>query len=404
MKRVLCILLMMCILVTTGHALGSEAPVLGTIERHPPVADYSFFYMDKTFEEIMVPNYSGLYDLRSADLQDVDLSTYGAELNLAMFDSATIWPEKMPDGFDADKIMTLGKDPGRGVDTLHARGLTGKNMGIAIIDDYLLVDHIEYADRVRYYEEYTGQDEIPGQMHSAAVSSIALGETVGVAPEALLYFMQVPIGKYSEDGTVTRDYTDTASAIERFIALNEQLPEEEKIRVISMSINWKADSLGAEAMDLAIQKAEAAGIVCCSVHNLMEEYLGLGRDPYGDPNDIASAKPGMFWETSLYTGEEVQGFKTETDLILVPMDARCVASPTGTEDYVFYPDGGMSWLVPYVSGLYVLACQASPGLTFDAFTQAARETAVPVSIEHEGKDYPYGFVLDAVALFDQLEK
>jgi hypothetical protein len=64
--------------------------------------------------------------------------------------------------------------------TLHAEGITGKGIGVAIIDQTLLVDHREYKDRLRVYEE---AEDITGgwmevQMHGPAVASIAVGKSV----------------------------------------------------------------------------------------------------------------------------------------------------------------------------------------------------------------------------------
>ena len=49
--------------------------------------------------------------------------------------------------------MELGKDPGLGVRQLQAQGITGSGVGIAIIDQPMLVDHQEYASRLKLYEE-----------------------------------------------------------------------------------------------------------------------------------------------------------------------------------------------------------------------------------------------------------
>ena len=85
------------------------------------------------------------------------------------------------------------------------------------------------------------------------------------------------------------------------------------------------------------------------------------------------------------------------------MDRRTTASPTGTEDYAYYINGGTSWAIPYVAGLYALACQVKPDVTFEAFTAAARATARPVSITAGGKEYPYGSVVDPAALLEALK-
>jgi hypothetical protein len=59
----------------------------------------------------------------------------------------------MPEAFSPDTLRELGLDPGLGVRQLHEAGITGKRVGVAIIDQTLLVNHVEYADRLRLYEQ-----------------------------------------------------------------------------------------------------------------------------------------------------------------------------------------------------------------------------------------------------------
>ena len=67
-------------------------------------------------------------------------------------------------------------------------------MGIAIIDQTLLTEHQEYGDRLRFYQEYHSAAQDGASVHGPAVASIALGKTVGAAPEALLYFIADDVG------------------------------------------------------------------------------------------------------------------------------------------------------------------------------------------------------------------
>jgi hypothetical protein len=94
-------------------------------------------------------------DLRGRDLSSLDLRGAQTELDHAVFDTATIWPAKdnLPAGFDPRRILELGKVPGPGLSALHAQGITGKGISIGIVDSTLLVDHQEYADWLRWYEE-----------------------------------------------------------------------------------------------------------------------------------------------------------------------------------------------------------------------------------------------------------
>ena len=340
----------------------------------------------------------GFTDLRCADLSAWDLSDRAEDLLLADFDTRTRWPERLPEAFSPAVLLELGKDPGLGLRALHAQGITGKGIGIAIIDQTLLTEHQEYADRLRLYQEYHSAAEENASMHGPGVASIALGETVGVAPEALLYFIADDLsGKGS-----ARDLTHYAEDIDRLSTLNGTLPEGEKIRVISMSVGWMPDDPGAEAIEDAVARARVAGIAVVCVNSrdpLLEPWMGMGRAPYGDPNAVEDCRPGIFWEDGLYNGD-YRG--ADGSLLLVPMDRRTLAAPSGGGEYAHYASGGMSWAVPWVAGLYALACQVKPDVTFEEFNEAARASARPVSVTREGVKYPYGKVVNPQALLEAL--
>lgn len=353
--------------------------------------------MRRAYRASLVPNKLGVADLRCADLRETDLSGQGAQLLRADFDSRTQWPQALPEGVDPAALMELGRDPGLGVRALHAQGVTGQGVGIAIIDQTLLTGHREYAGRLRYYEEFnSAKEEAEASMHGSAVASIALGEGVGVAPGALLYYVADDLGTGAE-----QDMTNYAADIDRLVAMNAALPEGEKIRIISISAGCMPGDRGAAEMDAAVARARSAGVAVIWVSDtdpLSGAYLGLGREPYGDPDSLDALRPGLFWEDGLYGGDF-----TGAGALLVPMDRRTTASPTGTEDYAYYINGGTSWAIPYVAGLYALACQVKPDVTFEAFTAAARATARPVSITAGGKEYPYGSVVDPAALLEALK-
>ncbi len=80
-------------------------------------------------------------------------------------------------------------NPGEDVRSLHIRGITDRHVGVAIIDQPLLTRHREFADRLRWYDEIDTAPNDPAGWHATAVASIAAGKTVGVAPEADLYFV-----------------------------------------------------------------------------------------------------------------------------------------------------------------------------------------------------------------------
>ena len=341
-------------------------------------------------------------DLRGADLRGLDLTGMEEALFSADFDTCTRWPEDLPGGFDPAALLEEGKNPGLGLRALHQRGITGKGVGIAIIDQTLLTEHQEYADRLRYYREYHSAAGSPASVHGPAVASIALGETVGAAPEALLYFIADDLGA-GKGEEFTRDLTCYAEDVDRLTALNETLPEGERIRVISMSVGWMPEDRGAAELEAAVARARAAGVAVVCVNSrdpLLEPWMGMGRRRYGSYDNRADLRPGAFWEELLYSGE-FRG--TDGPLLLVPMDRRTTASPAGEDAYTCFPEGGMSWVCPYVAGLYALACQVRPEVTYEEFLDAAQATARPVSVwKDEKTEYPYGKAVDPAALVEAL--
>jgi subtilisin family serine protease len=122
-------------------------------------------------------------------------------------------------------------NPDAEVRRLHAQGITGRHVGIAIIDSFLYTDHREYGDRLRWYDEIDGRPGDPAVWHGTAVASIAVGRTVGVAPEADLYFIGLgaiwanqPIGSWlaaPARGIHTGQHQ--ALAIRRILEMNRRL-------------------------------------------------------------------------------------------------------------------------------------------------------------------------------------
>ena len=239
-------------------------------------------------------------DYRTQNLAQLDLRNSLNNLLMAYFDDRTVWPpaSKMPPGFDPQYIMGLGKDPGLEVRSLHASGITGKGVGIAIIDQPLLVDHQEYRDQLRLYEELLffpdSENQQAATMHAGAVASLAVGKTVGVAPQADLYFIAADVASGQDaSGNYLYDFTKAAQAIRRILEINQQLPSDRKIRVISMSFGWAAKFTGYEAISAAVAEARAQGVFIVAAYPVMQQIngfnlYGMERVPLADPNLFVS--------------------------------------------------------------------------------------------------------------------
>jgi subtilisin family serine protease len=211
-----------------------------------------------------------------------------------------------------------GVNPGPDIRALHARGITGRGVGIAIIDRPLLTTHREFAGRLRWYDEADTDPAEPAGWHSTAVASIAAGATVGVAPEADIYFVGVgmiwnrePLGNWFVAARRALHTGQTLPlAIHRILELNRQLPEGRKIRVISISVG------GGSELFSAIAEARRAGL-----------------------------------------------FVSALDLHLKPLGFATFASPTAPDAYTTHATPAGSWAIAHLAGRYALACQQDPTMT-----------------------------------------
>jgi subtilisin family serine protease len=224
-------------------------------------------------------------------------------------------------------------NPTEEVRRLHAQGITGRHIGVAVTDSFLLTEHQEYRDRLRWYDEVDGRPDDPAGWHGTAVASIAIGQTVGVAPEAELYFIGLglnwarqPLGNWFVAARrAVHAGQHQAIAIRRILEINRRLEPDRKIRVISMSIGWGPSWLSQTAA--AVEEARRAGIFVAS--------LDLGAAPFG-PVKIASAAAS---------------------------DRYITVGPAG------------SWSIAYWAGRYALACQQDQSITPERFRRTVFDRA-----------------------------
>ncbi len=304
-------------------------------------------------------------DLRGYDLSGLDVTGRILDLLMADFDEKTVWPANLPDAFDPNLIMELGKSPGLGLRELHARGITGQGVSVAIFDQPLLVDHTEYAGNLRHYEERGHTSQVA---HGPAVASIAVGKTVGVAPGASLYYIAAT--ESSMSGLAS-------DAIERFLAMNRFLEPKDRLRAISVCAGPQPSSL----LTRLVTQAAAQGIlvICCGQswgHGVPIRYHGLERGPLADPELYGNYGPVTGWG---FFPVNMSPEPPKT-VLLVPMNSRSVASPTGSDEYVFYRFGGWNWCAPYIAGLYALGCQVDPDLDPRTFYDTAMATGRPYDV------------------------
>lgn len=337
-------------------------------------------------------------NLRESDLSGLDLRN---ELNLlekATFDSHTIWPTTLPKEFNPNKIIEIGKNPGLNVRDLHKQGITGKGVSVGIIDFPLLINHVEYDGRIKFYDE-VNINFSSAHFHGTAVTSILGGKTVGVAPEVNFYYIGCyPLNGSRENPVV--DFKYVAEALDRLVEVNKTLAASDKIRVISLQIGWDLDSLGADSLNESVRRATDDGIFVISTSmDFYNKYPfnGLNREVYSNPDDLSSYLPGLFYNKEFFRNMDF--FKGS---VYFPMDSRAVATATGNMDYLFTREGGFSWVVPYIAGLYALSCQVNPEVTPDLFWEKAYETGDILELKMDTEMYTIDRMVNPVKLIESL--
>jgi hypothetical protein len=291
--------------------------------------------------------------LEGVSLARLDLRAERAILDAMSFDTRTLWPPggKLPDGFDPAALIRKHQAPGLGVRELHSRGIDGRGVGVAIIDQPLLLGHQEYTSRIVRYDA-TGLEGMPPQMHGSPVASILVGQTLGVAPRAALTYFAVPMWK--------PDNIPYVEALRKILGWNRTLPAGERIRVVSISTGTFSRNPHFAEWGAALAEARNAGVLVVSCERSALRFGILSCRPGRDPDDRNSYVP------SFYTLPD--------DVLRVPGAGRTLASFRGDAVYMLDRDGGVSWGAPYISGLAALAFEVDPDLAPERATQLLVET------------------------------
>lgn len=263
------------------------------------------------------------------------------------------------------KVMEGGKKPGLGVRAIHEKGITGKGVNVAIIDQNMYLNHPEYSGKILEYFD-TGCNAEKGSMHAPAVTSLLIGEEIGVAPGARAYVAAAPSwlgdSKYYADG------------LNWIIEENKKLPEGEKIRVVSVSASPSGEGSpfekNLEMWDEAVAKAKEEGILVLDCRGREETgFLVPAYFDSEDRDDITKCKggfpnsPGSGMSSSEYIG--------------VPLAYRTVAEEyvDGEPSYTYCGTGGLSWGIPYGAGVLALGWEVNPELSNEEILQILFDTA-----------------------------
>ncbi len=309
-------------------------------------------------EEIMARLNMGKFPFLPQDFQhrkfdNIDLSKYPKAIRHTCFNKNTYKNAKnFPKGFVPEEVIEKGKTIGLGIDEVHKMGYTGKGVSFAVVDGGTICDNGKQHKALKFKEYYVPKSancQNPNNFHGFACSYIAQE----ISPEADCYYYVKP------------DYfsVEANAKIENLKAIlekNKTLPDDKKIRVVSMSFPFEGDA--AKALPI-VKELEAQGVWCLSSEQFWEKGFAYCEkiDPNGDPNDFNN------YQIALGGGAD--------DLLYVNSGDRTLPDPSDENAFRHDSPASASWAIPVVASYYVLACQADSSMTPERFMKLARSTA-----------------------------
>jgi len=284
----------------------------------------------------------------------------------------------------ARAILEKGKNPGLGVRSIHKKGITGRGVNVAIIDQNLCLNHPEFKGKVVLYKDI-GCEQPPGRgsMHAPGVTSLLAGNTIGTAPDVRIYFAAAP--------SWTADAKFQAEALDWILDVNRSLPEGAKIKVVSISAapSGKGSPFNKNngLWDRAAKAARKAGLLVldCTADN---GIIGPCFYDIDDPDNVDKCKAG-------FPGRPGSGPK---DRVYAPCSARTTAEEydDGNPSYHYCGRGGLSWSIPYAAGVLALGWQLKPSLTADEIVKLLFKTARLTADGYK--------IINPVAFINEIEK
>ncbi|MCL2044811.1 MAG: S8/S53 family peptidase [Oscillospiraceae bacterium] len=343
---------------------------------------YGVFTKISNIAEITVNDYD---DINNLDVHLVDFSNFDSNFFTLTFNDRTVFPnetERLPHNniYHPEYILEAGKNPGLGVRSLHNMGITGIGVNIAIIDNQLQLHHPEYYDNIAEYIEFKDIQisEYMGSMSGSAIVSLLVGKTIGVAPDAKVYYYSA----YPER-VDNIDAEFFIKALDQIIEKNKELDNADKIRAVVIWANPLAWANGDLYLESVIKAQEAGILVLDSSEELT--FIAPNAYDYLDPEDVSLCVERPTYPSIMQSNK---------DIIYAPSSYRTVAESyrEGYYNYRYFGMGGVGFTsIPYVAGVLALGWQVRPELTSDEIVDILFQTAY-VDLNGLKHIYPTAFI------------
>jgi len=307
------------------------------------------------------------------DLSEHDLSRITKEYFPKLtFNSSTIFPnaDKMPKGFSPSEIIERGKDPMLGIKELHKKGIDGSGVTVATIDfGFQSENHSEYKGSNIQVVDLFGDTGF--HFHSDGILSNLCGQNIGVAPKAnvIHYSIYQGIGDNVQSAQIQilQDILKRVKGGERIRAVNISGP------IVRSSIlnDLKNDSEKYEAAKSELMKPltpilyelQKLGCEVIDSERFGQDFTCCDVDTANNKSDYK--KPDWFDDEKAY-GEKVS----------FVCGGKVIPEYTCNNGYKYENDSCYSWTIPQAVGMYALALQQKPNLTWDQFARISKNTSI----------------------------
>mgnify|MGYP002802542346 CR=1 FL=1 len=304
-------------------------------------------------------------DLRDCDLSKLDKS----HLKKLAFNSSTIFPsaDKLPSDFNPKEILLNGKNPMLGIKDLHASGIDGRGITVAVIDfGFQDSGHVEFAGSNIEVVDLFGDTDY--HFHADGVLSNLCGQNIGVAPKAKVYHYNTYQGHGEKvDKATLKILSDILDKVKSGI----------KIRVVNISAPLSRDSrlLGQNMPDE--QRLKLKEEIEKPFLSIIEQLKTLGCEVVSSErfSQTFSCCDVDFSTKKLDKPEWLKTKRAYSDFVCFVSGGRVIPEFTSKDGYEYETTGAYSWTIPQAIGMYCLALQENNNLTWEDFAKICKDTS-----------------------------
>lgn len=289
------------------------------------------------------------WGLCGQDLRNIDMSHLSLEdFKRFSFDENTIFSFQQKLKFNPDKLLEEGKVFSEDIKDLHAAGIDGTGVKIAIIDRIPDCSHRDLKDKIRFFKRFY-EGEAPSFNHGLPVTSLIADNQCGVAPNVSLYLFSTDFLKEEKE------------KIFKYILENNM-----KFDLISMSSFIDREP---NFQQLKSQLISSGNQILDSFRFFENFVMGI-KEKYMKPEANLLE---MHKNRDSYPEYYKKALETIPTNVVVPCAGRTYLQLNG--GYMYDGNNSASYSIPQVAGSYALAKQLRGNLTYDEFAKIAKETA-----------------------------